>query len=53
MKLLVRRAKAQNDAIHDNVIEVLRRVGTEEIGKLRQEVEIEWAMEQSRYEVKH
>lgn len=53
-ELLVRRVKAQNAAMHDKVIiEVLRRAGTEEIGKLRQEAEIEWAMEQSRYEVKH
>lgn len=53
IELLIRHDKARNAAIHANVIEVLRRAGTEEIDKLRREVEIEWAVEQARYEVKH
>ena len=53
LELIVRRDKARLAAMHENVIEVLRRAGTEEIGKLRHEAEIEWAMEQSQYEVKH
>ncbi len=53
VELLVRRDKARLAATHERVIEVLRRAGTEEIDKLRHEAEIEWAMEQSQYEVKH
>lgn len=48
-----RRGKARLATMHERVVEVLRRAGTEEIDKMKHDAEVEWAMEQSQYEVKH
>ena len=56
VEYIVRRDKALTRGTHQrvvNAIEAMRAAGTEEIDKLRHEAEIEWAMEQSQYEVKH
>ena len=37
----------------DHFVNVVRKIGTDEINKLHKELEVDWACEESKYEVKH